>query len=77
VLQVGRVAVAEKGQRKDSLHVYAASRARENIKIKIARRDEAASIVKYETHGDQNVGLHTEELENVINEDSTQRFVPF
>jgi len=77
VVQVERIAVTEKGQRKDSFHIYAASLDGENIEIKVAHRDEAASIVKCETYGDQVVGLHIEELEKVLNEDPTRRFVPF
>jgi predicted nucleotidyltransferase len=77
VVQVERVAVTERGQRKDSLHVHAASTDGENIEIKVACRDEAASIVKCETYGDQVVGLHVEKLENVLKEDPTRRFVPF
>jgi hypothetical protein len=77
VVQVERVAVTERGQRKDSLHLYAASTDGENIEIKVACRDEAASIIKCETYGDQVVGLQVEELENVLKEDPTRRFVPF
>jgi predicted nucleotidyltransferase len=77
VVQVERVAVTEKGRRRGSFHVYVVSTVGENVEIRVVGRDEAASHVRCETYGDTVVGLRIEELERVLRENPTQRFVPF
>jgi predicted nucleotidyltransferase len=77
IMQTEWVAVTKKGKRKASFHIHAESLSSEKLEIKIASPEEAARKKKCETYGDEITGLHIKELEKLLKENPTQRFVPF
>jgi len=76
IMQAEWVAVTKKGKRKGSFHVYAELPAKEKAEIKIVQSLEAFMKEKCEIYGDEITGLSIRELEKLLKENSTQRFVP-
>jgi predicted nucleotidyltransferase len=77
ITQTEWVAVTKKGKRKGAFHIYAESLTREKAEIKVACPEEISRKEKCEIYGDAMVGLRIKELENLLQENASQRFVPF
>jgi len=78
IIQTEWVTVTKKGRVKGSFHVYVELPAKEKVEIKIAQSSEASfKKEKCEIYGDEITGLRVKELEKVLKENPTQRFVPF
>jgi len=77
ILQAEWVTVTKKGKRKASFHIHAESPAREKAEIKIISPEEASRKEKCEIYGDEITGLRMKELEKLLKENPSQRFVPF
>jgi predicted nucleotidyltransferase len=70
------VNVTKQGKKKAFFHIYAESPIKEQVEIIVHSPDEACLGEKCEIYGDEIVGLHLRELEKVLEENPTQRFVP-
>jgi predicted nucleotidyltransferase len=77
IIQARRVVVTKKGKRKGAFHVLVETPTGEKAEIRVASLEEAAVRVRCEIYGDQVVGLRTAELERVVKENPTERFIPF
>jgi len=76
IMQTEWMSVTKKGKRKGSFHVYAELLTKEKVEIKIAQDSETFKKEKCEIYGDEIAGLTIQELENLLKENPTQRFVP-
>jgi len=77
ITQTERVTVTKKGERKSSFHIYVELSTKEKAEIKITNPEETCKVEKCKTYGDEIVGLHIKELEKVLKENPTKRFLPF
>ncbi len=71
-----RVSVTKQGKKKSSFHIHAMSPIKEEVEIVVHSPEEACLKVKCEIYGDEISGLRSEELETVLKEDPTKRFLP-
>lgn len=76
IRQAEWVAVTKKGKRRGSFHIYGESPDKEKVEIKINSLDEAGKTERCETYGDEIRGLNIYELERLLKENPTRRFVP-
>jgi len=76
IIQSEWVAVTKKGRRKGSFHVYAESPSKEKVEMKIVQSSEASKKEKCDIYGDEITGLSIKELEKLLKENPTQRFLP-
>jgi predicted nucleotidyltransferase len=77
IAQTEWVTVTKKGKRKSSFHIYAELPTKEKVEIKVASSEEIKKKEKCEIYGDKIVGLRLKELEILLRENASQRFVPF
>ena len=77
VTQTERTTVTKQGPKKTSFHIYLESPTKEKAEIVVRSPEEIGCKGKCEIYGDTISGLHLRELEKVLEENSTQRFVPF
>lgn len=70
------VRVTEKGKRKGSFHIYTESSSKEKTEIKLNNPEDAEKREKCDIYGDTIRGLHALELEKMLKENPTQRFLP-
>jgi len=75
-MQTEAVTITKKGKRKDSFHVYAELPGKEKMEVKIVQASEASEKEKCEIYGDKITGLSIYELEKILKENPTQRFLP-
>lgn len=76
ILRSERVAVTKQGKKKDSFHIHLVSPIKETVEIKVHDPEEPCLKEKCEIYGDEVTGLHIQELEKVLKENPTQRFIP-
>ena len=76
ILQAKRVSVTKKGLNKSSYHVYLKDENRRIIEITIRNFDQKFSVRKCEVFGDKIVGLRIKDLEKIIEENPTEKFIP-
>lgn len=72
-----RVTVTKKGEMKGSFHIYAESPAGKKVEIKVCTHEEANRKERCEIYGDEVIGLRIVELQRILENNSTQRFIPF
>jgi predicted nucleotidyltransferase len=77
VTQTERTTVTKQGIKKASFHIYLESPTHEKVEVIVRSIEEIGQEGKCETYGDPITGLHIQELEKVLEENPTQRFVPF
>ena len=77
VTQTERTSVTKQGLKKVSFHIYLELPTKEKVEVIVRSLEEVGQERKCEIYGDPIIGLHIQELEKVLEEDSTQRFVPF
>jgi predicted nucleotidyltransferase len=70
------VSVTKKGKKKASFHIHAKSPIGEQVEVIVHSPEEACLKVKCEIYGDEVAGLQTADLERVLSESPTRRFVP-
>jgi predicted nucleotidyltransferase len=70
------VNVTKRGKKKGSFHIHTESPIKEQVEIIVHSPDEACLSEKCEIYGDEIVGLRLRELEKVLEETPTRRFVP-
>jgi predicted nucleotidyltransferase len=76
VSKMARTTVNKRGATMASFHVYAETPAHCGLEIVIRSREEAGKRRKCEIFGDEIKGLDVMELEEVLNSNPAQRFVP-
>lgn len=69
------VAVTKEGKKKGSFHIHLESLINEEIEMKITSPTETCRGIKCEIYGDDITGLHIQQLEKLLEEDSLKRFV--
>ena len=77
VKQAERATVTKQGLKKTSFHIHLELPTKEKIEIIVRSPEENDYKGKCEIYGDTITGLHLQELEKVLKENPTQRFVPF
>ncbi len=70
------VSVTKQGKKKSSFHIHALSPIKEEVEIIVHSPEEACIKVPCEIYGDEISGLRSEELETVLKENPTKRFLP-
>jgi len=70
------VNVTKKGKKKASFHIHAESPIGEQVEIIVHSPEEACLTLKCEIYGDEVTGLQAADLERVLGESPTRRFVP-
>jgi predicted nucleotidyltransferase len=70
------VSVTKQGKKKSSFHIHALSPNKEEVEIIVHSPEEACIKVLCEIYGDEISGLRSEELETVLKENPTKRFLP-
>jgi predicted nucleotidyltransferase len=68
--------VTEKGQKKTSFHAHLESSTQEQIEIIVRSPEELNRKEKCEIYGDEITGLNLKQLERVLKENPTERFLP-
>jgi predicted nucleotidyltransferase len=68
--------VTKQGKKKSSFHIHALSPIKEEVEIVVHSPEEACFKVTCEIYGDEISGLRSEELETVLKENPTKRFLP-
>jgi predicted nucleotidyltransferase len=68
--------VTKKGTREASLHVYMATSGKQLAELVVRSAEQAGHRRKCEIFGDEIKGLNTQELERVLKESPTQKFIP-
>jgi predicted nucleotidyltransferase len=76
ILRTEWVAVTKQGKKRASFHIHLESPVKETVEIIVHSPEEACLKEKCEIYGDDVSGLRTRELERVLKENPTQRFVP-
>lgn len=70
------VSVTKQGKKKSSFHIHALSPIKEEVEIIVHSPEEACIKVPCEIYGDEISGLRSEELETILKENMTKRFLP-
>lgn len=77
IIQTQNVATTEKGKKRSSFHIFLESPTREKFEIIVRSPEEHLRKEKCDVYGDTITGLDVKELEKLLKESSTKRFVPF
>jgi len=76
VLKTAWITVNKQGTTLESFHVYAETATKHGLEIVARSREELGKKRQCETFGDELKGLHIKELEKVLENSPTQRFIP-
>lgn len=76
MVQAEWTTVTKKGQKKASFHVHLESSTHEAIEIIVRSSQELNRREKCEVYGDEIIGLNLKELEKMLKENPTERFLP-
>jgi len=76
VLKTAWTTVNKQGATLESFHIYTETAAKHGLEIVARSRDESEKKRKCEIFGDELKGLHIKELEKVLKNNPTQRFIP-
>jgi predicted nucleotidyltransferase len=76
ITQTEWMAITKKGKRKGAFHIYAELLTKEKAEIKIVPTTEISKKEKCEIYGGEIIGLSRQELEKVLKENPTRRFLP-
>jgi predicted nucleotidyltransferase len=69
--------VTKKGKTESSFHIYCDTSGKQRIEIVVRNSEEASRKRKCEIFGDEIKGLSPHELEKLLKENPTQKFIPF
>jgi predicted nucleotidyltransferase len=69
--------VTKKGKIESSFHIYTETWRKQRIEVVVRSSEEASRKRKCEIFGDEIKGLSLHELEKVLKENPTQKFIPF
>ena len=70
-------AVTKKGENESAFHIYIETAGNQRIEVVVRSPEEANRKRKCETFGDEIKGLSLPELEKLLKENPTQKFIPF
>ncbi|MGC8895164.1 MAG: nucleotidyltransferase domain-containing protein [Candidatus Bathyarchaeia archaeon] len=70
------VGITEQGRKATSFHIYCESSNGEKFEVIVRSPEEAHRKAKCDIYGDEITGLSLQELEKLLKENPTQRFVP-
>jgi len=70
------ITVNKHGLNQESFHIYAQTCSNYGLEIVVRAKEEASKKRKCETFGDEITGLKTQELEKILQNDPTQKFIP-
>jgi predicted nucleotidyltransferase len=76
VLKTAWTTVNKQGATLESFHIYAETAAKHGLEIVARSREESGKKRQCEIFGDELKGLHIKELEKVLENNPTQRFIP-
>ena len=76
VLKTAWTTVNKQGATLESFHIYAETAAKHGLEIVARSREESGKKRQCEIFGDELKGLHIKELEKVLENHPTQRFIP-
>ena len=68
--------VTKKGKTEESFHIYVETSGKQKVEIVVRSPDQAGHRRKCEVFGDELKGLNVKELEQVLEENSAQKFIP-
>ena len=68
--------VTKKGKTETAFHIYVETSSKQKIEVVVRNPDEAGCRRKCEVFGDELKGLNVQELERVLEENPTQKFIP-
>ncbi|MCJ7761828.1 nucleotidyltransferase domain-containing protein [Candidatus Bathyarchaeota archaeon] len=69
--------VTKKGKTESSFHIYTETLRKQRMEIVVRNSEEASRKRKCEIFGDEIKGLNPHELEKLLKENPTQKFIPF
>jgi predicted nucleotidyltransferase len=75
ILKVEWTTVTKRGLKKTSFHIYLESPTKEKVEIIVRSSEENLRKEKCEIYGDKITGLCAKELEKMLNENPSQRFI--
>jgi hypothetical protein len=76
IVKTERINITEQGRKITSFHIYFESLNGERFEVIVRSPEEAHRKVKCDTYGDEITGLSLQELEKLLKDSPTQRFVP-
>ena len=76
VLKTAWTTVNKRGVTMESYHIYVETAAKHGVEIVVRSREEQGKFRKCETFGDEMKGLKTRELEKLLKENPTGKFIP-
>lgn len=76
ILKTERVSVTKKGVPKTSYHIYLKNLLKQIIEVTIRNRDQQSKMKKCEIFGDKITGLKVKDLEKILKENPTKKFIP-
>jgi predicted nucleotidyltransferase len=76
ILKTKRVTVTKKGKPKKSYHIYLKNLNKQIIEITIRNLDQQSKMKKCEIFGDKITGLKVKDLEKILKETPTEKFIP-
>jgi hypothetical protein len=71
-----RMTETKVGTPETSLHIYVETKSKQTAELVVRNAEEAESKRKCEIFGDEISGLKVEELERLLNENPTEKFLP-
>jgi predicted nucleotidyltransferase len=77
IVHTQQVTATEKEDKRDSLHIFLESPTKEEVEIIVRSPEERSRKEKCDVYGDFIIGLNVAELEKLLKENPTKRFVPF
>ncbi|MGB9675870.1 MAG: nucleotidyltransferase domain-containing protein [Candidatus Bathyarchaeales archaeon] len=77
IVHAQKVTAMEKEEKRDSLHIFLESPTKEEIEVIVRSPEERLRKEKCDVYGDFITGLNVEELEKLLKDNPTKRFVPF
>jgi len=77
IVHTQQVTAMEEEDKRYSLHIFLESPTREEVEIIVRSPEERSRKEKCDVYGDFITGLNVEELEKLLKENPTKRFVPF
>ncbi|MGQ9506326.1 MAG: DUF4269 domain-containing protein [Candidatus Bathycorpusculaceae bacterium] len=76
ILKTELVSITEQGRKVTSFHIYCESSSGEKFEVIVRNPEEVYRKAKCDVYGDEISGLSLQELEKLLKENPTQRFVP-
>ncbi|MGQ9530450.1 MAG: DUF4269 domain-containing protein [Candidatus Bathycorpusculaceae bacterium] len=76
ILETEWVSTTKRGRKRTSFHIYSESPNKDKFEVIVRSLEEVHGKVKCDIYGDEITGLSLQELEKLLKENPTKRFVP-